>query len=341
MGAACCCHTDSGSVQEVKALSVDLKEKDAVCIVDKQAENVSDAPKLDISAIDHADSRGESPARSSSDRKNSDQSLSENASPMSKITVLTVETNKTGAVSTTTSMHVNQCTTESPQQADPDEPTMRLLLASSDPVRQWFHKAISLWRDLPVGDACDGKQFLEVASSISGIYPYVFSLAYAQKFLTKDLVEQTDGARKHWPEGAVTCRDAVRGEIAKIGIPEIEKRYWNTCTCRLLWVTRAMRIQLVILESVVTSDTDPVKCAQNALNTVCGEVLNFTLKKVADYIIWFCVFKKRQKLFEKMGIPELEAHGYIKILLAKIRPHAEFMQGMFDEVVPTVVKKRP
>jgi hypothetical protein len=220
-----------------------------------------------------------------------------------------------------------------------DQQLLGELRSATDPVRKWIYDSCNLWHELPIGDVCAGAEFLKVAESIPGIYPYVFSMSFAQKHLTKDLKEQIENAQKHWPSGAVSVRDAIQKEKATMGIAEIEKKYWNTCTARCMWVTRALRIMDMVLLGIVNSE-DPVKCAQNAINTVFGNSLSTALKKVADFIIWWCVFKKSSKMFEKMSLTEEEASKYIRVLRKALRPHVEYFTALFTDEVPTVVEKR-
>merc|ERR1712183_1247468 len=110
---------------------------------------------------------------------------------------------------------------------------------------------------------------------------------------SKDLNEQVTEARKFWPRGAVSIREAIRAEVSALGVTDIETKYWKTCTVRLLWVYRAMRIFDIVLEDFVRGEKTPVESAQHSVNTVLAQHLNSVMKRLADFIIFLCVHKKR------------------------------------------------
>lgn len=200
------------------------------------------------------------------------------------------------------------------------------LSKGTDNVRKWIHKAMLAWHEMPQGDFTPGDQLLTLAEDISSVYPWVFSLSFAVRHLTKDLKEQVAVARSHWPKGAVSCREAIRAEKASIGVPAIEKKYWNTCTVRILWVYRALRILDYTLEDLACSNNTPVESAQKSVDRVLGPYLNRALKKIADFVIWMCVYGRRSSLFSNLGLTEAEGAQYFGLLQNMVRPHADAME---------------
>mmetsp|Transcript_7460 Transcript_7460/g.17679 ORF Transcript_7460/g.17679 Transcript_7460/m.17679 type:complete len:321 (-) Transcript_7460:235-1197(-) len=212
---------------------------------------------------------------------------------------------------------------------------------AADPSRKWFHKALIGWHELPVGDKCAGEPLLRLVATISDVYPMVFHRAFAVRHLTSDLKLQVGGARKHWPQGALTLREAVRAEVSEIGVQTIEERYWNTCTVRIVWVYRAMRILAVILEDLACSEMNPVQCAQHSVELVLGPFMNWGLKHIADFIIRLCVYKQRSKLVSNMQMPENEVDKCLKLFFTLLRPHTDALESMLKEEVPSVFSRKP
>eukprot|EP00930_Biecheleria_cincta_P001539 TRINITY_DN102676_c0_g1_i1.p1 TRINITY_DN102676_c0_g1~~TRINITY_DN102676_c0_g1_i1.p1 ORF type:complete len:364 (+),score=68.77 TRINITY_DN102676_c0_g1_i1:148-1092(+) len=222
-----------------------------------------------------------------------------------------------------------------------EQQVLEQLGMATDSKRMWMHKNMLAWHQLPQGDFTPGDQLLTLAEDISSVYPWVFCLSFAVRHLTKDLKEQVAVARSHWPKGAVSCREAIRAEKASIGVPAIERKYWDTCTVRILWVYRALRILDFTLEDLAYSCNTPVESAQQSVDRVLGPYLNLALKKIADFIIWMCVYGRRSTLFSNIGISEAEGKQCFGLFKSMLRPHADAMEAMLKEEVPSVWAKKP
>lgn len=205
----------------------------------------------------------------------------------------------------------------------------------------WIHQGATGWLALQRGDSGNGHQLIELASKFSNVYPWVFQVSFAVNHLSKDLKEQIAEARKYWPKGAVTLRQAVRMEVEKEGIAAIEKKYWNTCTVRLIWIYRAIRILQIVLEDLGSSNRSPIESAQRAVQIVLKDTLNSALKRIADFIISLCVYKKREKIFSVLKLKEEEARKQFQLFCTILTPHADYLEAMFMEEVPSVVKLKP
>lgn len=225
--------------------------------------------------------------------------------------------------------------------SDADVQLVRGLLVSNNPVKQWFVKSVKVWSELPLGEECKGVQLFQAVESLADIYPYVFCRSFASEHLAKDLGSHVRGARRHWPEGAVNVREAIQGEVARIGVDEIEKRYFNTGTVRLIFIWRTMHLVVTILDSLANNKESPVQSAQHAVNKVLGPVLNGGLRKIVNFILWFCVYTSRDKMLGNMGIQEKEAITFLPLLVKVMHPHHLWLEALFREEVPSVVAKKP
>mmetsp|Transcript_8254 Transcript_8254/g.20797 ORF Transcript_8254/g.20797 Transcript_8254/m.20797 type:complete len:346 (+) Transcript_8254:195-1232(+) len=204
----------------------------------------------------------------------------------------------------------------------------------------WVRDSMCLWRAMPIGDSCDGLRFLEGARTVSRVYTWVFHMAYATKYLTNDLQENIAFLKKKWPPGALTPRDVVRWEVSAIGVKGIESKYWNTCTVRILWIVRALRMHATVMESLATKDASPVTLAKDAVSSVLGPYLNWMLQKVAGYIVSCCVWTTQEKLFTKLQVPPEETKRYLNLLYPILLRSIVPLEDMLLEEVPTVVAKK-
>jgi len=226
-----------------------------------------------------------------------------------------------------------------------DEPTkvrfaLKELSYASDGPRVWICNALQRWQLLAAGDAAQGGAFFEAAEPMSTVYQWVFHNSYAINYLRKDLQGHVDTARQKWPDGAVTLQEAVRSELSSMGLAGIEKAYWNTCTVRILWMQRTLRMFVLILQDLCDTQKTPVEAAKNAVDAVMSPLLSRFLTAIAGYIINACVFRTREKLFQSMNVPETELLPYIGNLARTLRPHVDGIGEMLQREVPTVLLRK-
>lgn len=204
----------------------------------------------------------------------------------------------------------------------------------------WVRECIVRWRDLPLGDDCIGEKFFEAAGHMPAVYPWVFHNKYAVNFLTKDFNEHITTAKKNWPKGATTLRQAVKEEIKSKGLPAVEKAKWNTVSMRFAWILKALKVFLVIFDDVCYSTLSPVESAQRAIETVLAPYLNWALKKIAQYIVSACVYHDRNKVWERLGMSEDDVKLHMGVLANTLRPHVVELEKMLREEAPSMLEMR-
>lgn len=235
---------------------------------------------------------------------------------------------------------VREPTTDS-EKMKAQELSLVQLATATLPSHVWMRDCIVRWRDMPGIEDCEGERFFETAQPMTTVYPWIFQVKYAVNYLTKDFNEHLTIARKKWPEGANTLREAVRAELNSMGLAALEKAYWNTCTVRILWIYRALAIFVCVLQDLCNTSLTPVEGAQKAVDAVLAPYLNWALGKIASYIISACVYRTRDKLFDRLNMAEDEVKNHMGVLARSVRPHVQALEQMLRQEVPSVVDKKP